>query len=81
MPPRLVAALAAPPVLAGFAADVQQDFAVWRHKRYLPQPVLATGDGPIGAYRRWTRQFYPAVEPAGVPAPRGSRAASSRSRG
>jgi hypothetical protein len=48
-------------ILAGFSRDVQQDFEIWSHKRYVSPPVLAEGDGPIGAYRRWTRQFYPSV--------------------
>ncbi len=41
-----------------FCQDVQQDFAMWAHKRYVPRPLLAEGDGPIGTYRRWTPQFY-----------------------
>jgi nitrite reductase/ring-hydroxylating ferredoxin subunit len=59
---------------AGFCADVMQDFAVWQNKRYVHSPVLATGDGPIMRYRRWTRQFYSAaaephvVDRAGPPA-------------
>lgn len=43
----------------GFAHDVQQDFPIWEHKRYVHHPALAAGDGPIGKYRTWTRQFYP----------------------
>ena len=27
-----------------------------------PQPLLCEGDGPIGAFRRWARQFYARVE-------------------
>jgi nitrite reductase/ring-hydroxylating ferredoxin subunit len=47
-------------VLAGFAHDARQDFPIWQNKRYLQRPALADGDGPIGLYRRWARQFYPA---------------------
>ena len=55
--------------MAAFAHDVQQDFAIWSHKRHVSPPVLAEGDGPIGAYRRWTKQFYPpAASPAARPA-------------
>ncbi len=52
----------------GFAHDIQQDFPMWEHKQYFPmgeheqdvqRPALAKGDGPIPAYRRWARQFYP----------------------
>jgi nitrite reductase/ring-hydroxylating ferredoxin subunit len=46
-------------VFKGFALDVGADFPVWNQKRFLAQPALAEGDGPIGAYRRWARQFYP----------------------
>jgi hypothetical protein len=35
-------------------------FEVWRHKRFASRPALAAGDGPIGLYRQWTRQFYAA---------------------
>lgn len=38
--------------------DVAQDFRVWEHKRYVARPALAEGDGPVGVYRRWARQFY-----------------------
>ena len=47
----------------GFAHDVQQDFEIWEHKRYIQPPALAAGDGPIGKYRAWTRQFYPERTP------------------
>ena len=46
-------------VFHGFKHDVGQDFPMWDQKRFLEQPALAEGDGPIGAYRRWARQFYP----------------------
>lgn len=41
-----------------FRRDLAHDFPIWEHKTYLGQPRLAAGDGPIGAYRRWARQFY-----------------------
>jgi phenylpropionate dioxygenase-like ring-hydroxylating dioxygenase large terminal subunit len=44
---------------ANYGHDVSQDFEIWRHKRYVHPPALAAGDGPIGLYRRWARQFYP----------------------
>jgi nitrite reductase/ring-hydroxylating ferredoxin subunit len=40
------------------AEVVKQDFAIWEHKRYRARPVLCEGDGPIGAFRHWARQFY-----------------------
>ncbi|HKF38876.1 MAG TPA: Rieske 2Fe-2S domain-containing protein [Ktedonobacteraceae bacterium] len=42
-----------------FVHDLQQDFEVWEHKRYIHPPALASGDGPVGKYRTWARQFYP----------------------
>ncbi|UJR86856.1 aromatic ring-hydroxylating oxygenase subunit alpha [Sandaracinus amylolyticus] len=42
-----------------FAHDVGQDFEIWKNKRYVHPPQLAVGDGPVGTYRRWARQFYP----------------------
>lgn len=48
-----------------FVHDVGQDFEIWKNKRYVHPPQLAPGDGPIGTYRRWARQFYPQVLPAG----------------
>jgi nitrite reductase/ring-hydroxylating ferredoxin subunit len=43
-----------------FGGEVAQDLPLWRHKRVLDHPALALGDGPIGRYRQWVRQFYPA---------------------
>jgi len=39
--------------------EVDQDLLMWRHKIYVPHPAVAKGDGPIGLYRRWAKQFYP----------------------
>lgn len=46
---------------SGFAHDVKQDFDIWQNKKYVERPRLATGDGPVVRYRKWTRQFYPAA--------------------
>jgi len=43
-----------------FEKDVEQDLDIWNHKRFVHPPALAEGDGPIGTYRKWARQFYPA---------------------
>ncbi len=42
----------------GYCHDVSQDFDVWQNKVYIDNPALALGDGPIGKYRQWARQFY-----------------------
>jgi nitrite reductase/ring-hydroxylating ferredoxin subunit len=39
--------------------EVRQDIPVWERKRYIERPALVKGDGPIGIYRKWARQFYP----------------------
>ena len=48
----------------GFAHDTQQDFVIWQHKRYVQPPILAEGDGPIGRYRLWAKQFYRGADAA-----------------
>jgi nitrite reductase/ring-hydroxylating ferredoxin subunit len=58
---RSVADLIARFMLRLYVADVSRDVAVWRHKRYLGAPALAAGDGPVGLYRKWAAQFYPAL--------------------
>lgn len=45
--------------IRGYRDDVAQDVPIWEAKAHLPRPALADGDGPIGAYRNWVRQFYP----------------------
>lgn len=43
-----------------FRHDVQQDFRIWEHKRFVARPPLAEGDGPVPLFRKWAAQFYPA---------------------
>lgn len=38
--------------------DAKSDFPIWENKAYIHPPRLAEGDGPIGVYRKWARQFY-----------------------
>ncbi len=40
------------------ARGVGEDIPIWESKRYVEQPLLCEGDGPIAQYRRWARQFY-----------------------
>ena len=44
--------------LKGYLHDVGQDFVIWQNKSHVTRPALALGDGPIGKYRQWVRQFY-----------------------
>lgn len=45
-------------LLTSFADDASADFPIWENKAYIDPPRLARGDGPIGIYRKWARQFY-----------------------
>jgi phenylpropionate dioxygenase-like ring-hydroxylating dioxygenase large terminal subunit len=58
LPSVLLTPLLARVVFSGFQHDVMQDFPMWENKRYVAPPVLAKGDGPVGVYRRWAKQFY-----------------------
>jgi hypothetical protein len=42
-----------------YCDDVDADVPIWSTKLHVDPPRLAEGDGPIGRYRRWARQFYP----------------------
>ncbi|MEM8608680.1 MAG: Rieske 2Fe-2S domain-containing protein [Myxococcota bacterium] len=45
--------------MRGYKNDVSQDFEIWQNKAGVERPPLADGDGPIHAFREWTRQFDP----------------------
>ncbi len=49
---------------SSYVEDVMQDRDVWEHKTHVARPLLVDGDGPIGRYRAWCRQFYAAPTPA-----------------
>ncbi|MYH14420.1 MAG: Rieske 2Fe-2S domain-containing protein [Gammaproteobacteria bacterium] len=36
----------------------REDIAIWESKIYQPDPQLCDGDGPVGKYRNWAKQFY-----------------------
>lgn len=46
-----------------FVEEIQrqlgQDIPIWENKVHLERPLLCDGDGPIGLFRTWARQFYP----------------------
>jgi nitrite reductase/ring-hydroxylating ferredoxin subunit len=58
IPSRLLTNLTANLLFRSFIHDTSQDFVIWQHKKYVSPPALAEGDGPIGKYRQWARQFY-----------------------
>ncbi len=45
-----------------FIAEIErqlgQDIPIWEHKMMKMRSVLCDGDGPIGLFRRWAKQFY-----------------------
>lgn len=53
-----------------FRRDMERDFPIWQHKVYVDQPRLASGDGPLPAFRRWAQQFYSRPTTAAAPAAR-----------
>src|SRR5574341_380396 len=60
VPRPLLNAIVSRTIASGFAHDIAQDFAIWENKIYVHPAILAEGDGPIGKFRHWARQFYPA---------------------
>lgn len=60
LPAQLVNAIIQRATFKGYIHDVMQDFAIWENKIYVAPPALAKGDGPVGKYRQWAKQFYPA---------------------
>src|SRR5258706_14698416 len=61
---RLLTRLVQRAVFWGLRTEVAADVPIWTRKRYVERPLLARGDGPIAAYRRWCQQFYPAAASA-----------------
>lgn len=39
-------------------AEWRKDIRIWETKAYRENPAVIAGDGPIGQFRRWYRQFY-----------------------
>ena len=43
--------------------QITQDIPIWEHKRYMVQPQLVEGDGPILAYRQQFARYYAFDDP------------------
>jgi len=43
----------------GAVGGVEQDIPIWEGLRYVDQPKLVKGDGPIPRFRHWAAQFRP----------------------
>lgn len=44
------------------SSQLEQDIPIWENKIQWENPVLCDGDGPIGLFRKWCRQFYTAAQ-------------------
>lgn len=44
--------------------QLMQDKPIWENKVYVERPLLCDGDGPIGHFRQWCKQFYPSTDAA-----------------
>jgi nitrite reductase/ring-hydroxylating ferredoxin subunit len=81
LPRRLAGRIVRRTFLRWAAEDVEADLEVWENKAYADPPALARGDGPVAAYRRWCRQFYPDPPAEGSPALRPLREVEVRPEG
>ncbi len=48
--------------MAEIRRQLEQDIPIWENKVYVDPPLLCDGDGPIGIFRVWSKQFYPSDE-------------------
>lgn len=48
--------------MAEISRQLEQDIPIWENKIYVDPPLLVKGDGPIGPFRAWSKQFYPPAE-------------------
>ena len=44
--------------IAEIEKQLGQDIPIWENKVYVNPPLIVEGDGPIGLFRRWAKQFY-----------------------
>jgi nitrite reductase/ring-hydroxylating ferredoxin subunit len=47
-------------IIEVISRNTAMDVVIWEHKTYRDRPALVAGDGPIGVFRKWARQFYEA---------------------
>jgi len=45
--------------ISEISRQLEQDKPIWENKRWVKPPILCEGDGPIGTYRKWVKQFFP----------------------
>lgn len=63
-------------IIKDICKQLDQDKVVWDRQRYIEQPPLCAGDGPIADFRRFFRQFHPGERQA--PAAAGKQRTHSR---
>jgi hypothetical protein len=39
--------------------QLEEDRPIWENKAFIDPPLLCDGDGPIGKFRQWCKQFFP----------------------
>lgn len=44
---------------AEIARQLEEDRPVWENKVFFERPMICDGDGPIGPFRKWCKEFYP----------------------
>ena len=45
-------------IVGNWIAQYQNDIMIWENKKFLRNPTLVKGDGPMNKQRRWYKQFY-----------------------
>lgn len=58
VPADLVEAKVTKAIVRETLRQLEQDIAIWKHKKFLAEPTLVSGDGPILAYREFFKRFY-----------------------
>jgi nitrite reductase/ring-hydroxylating ferredoxin subunit len=46
--------------------QVRRDIPIWENKAFPNPPLLCDGDGPVGIFRKWAKQFYGPWQEAGL---------------
>lgn len=45
-------------IIKNLCRQLDQDKVVWDRQRYMPDPIICDGDGPIASFRQYYAQFY-----------------------
>ena len=64
LPTKDVTATVGAAVIREIERQLAQDIPIWENKVYANPPLVVEGDGPIGVFRRWVKQFYGSGAPA-----------------